>query len=124
MYVHEFFGWRHFANRKEVGGATGLTPTPYSSGDDHREQGISKAGNRYVRDVAVEVGWCWLRYQPDSRLTAWYQQRFARGGPVARKVGIVALARKLLIALWHFLEHGVIPDGAILKPAPVLKPAA
>jgi len=117
VYVHEFFGWRQFRNRKQVGGAAGLTPTPYDSGDDHREQGISKAGNRYIRDVAVEVAWCWLRYQPHSRLTRWYQQRFAHGGAVARKVGIVAVARKLLIDLWRFLEHGVIPDGAVLKAA-------
>jgi len=117
VYIHEFFGWRQFGNRKEVGGAAGLTPTPYDSGGDHREQGISKAGNRYIRDVAVEVAWCWLRYQPHSRLTRWYQQRFAHGGAVARKIGIVAVARKLLIELWRFLEHGAIPDGAVLKAA-------
>jgi len=117
VYVHEFFGWRQFGNRKQVGGAAGLTPTPYDTGNDHREQGISKAGNRYIRDVAVEVAWCWLRYQPHSRLTRWYQQRFAHGGPIARKVGVVAVARKLLIELWRFLEHGVIPDGAVLKAA-------
>jgi len=115
VYVNEFFGWRHFRNRKEVGAAAGLTPTPYQSGDTSREQGISKAGSRHIRAVAIEMAWCWLRYQPASRLSRWYQERFGRGGTRARKVGIVALARKLLIELWRFLEHGVIPEGAVLK---------
>ncbi len=115
VYVNEFFGWRHFRNRKEVGAAAGLIPTPYQSGDGNREQGISKAGSRHIRAVAIEMAWCWLRYQPRSRLSRWYQERFGRGGTRARKVGIVALARKLLIELWRFLEHGVIPEGAALK---------
>jgi transposase len=115
VYVNEFFGWRQFRNRKEVGAAAGLVPTPYQSGDESREQGISKAGSRHIRAVAIEMAWCWLRYQPRSRLSGWYQERFGRGGPHARKIGIVALARKLLIELWRFLEHGVIPEGAVLK---------
>jgi transposase len=115
VYVNKFFGWRRFRNRKEVGAAAGLTPTPYQSGDESREQGISKAGSRHIRAVAIEMAWCWLRYQPRSRLTRWYQVRFGRGGARARKVGIVALARKLLIELWRYLEYGVIPDGAALK---------
>jgi transposase len=115
VYVNEFFGWRQFRNRKEVGAAAGLVPTPYQSGDGSREQGISKAGSRHLRAVAIEMAWCWLRYQPGSRLSRWYQERFGRGGTRARKVGIVALARKLLIELWRFLEHGVIPEGAVLK---------
>src|SRR5207244_1050121 len=97
VYVNEVFGWRRFRNRKEVGAAAGLTPTPYQSGDERREQGISKAGSRHVRAVAIEMAWGWLRYQPRSRLSQWYQARFGRGGTRARKVGIVALARKLLI---------------------------
>jgi transposase len=117
VYVNEFFGWRRFRNRKEVGAAAGLTPTPYQSGDGHREQGISKAGNRHIRAVAIETAWGWLRYQPRSRLSCWYQARFGRGGTRARKVGIVALARKLLIELWRFLELGVVPEGARLKKA-------
>jgi transposase len=117
VYVNEFFGWRQFRNRKEVGAAAGLTPTPYQSGDARREQGISKAGSRHIRAVAVEVAWSWLRYQPHSRLSRWYQARFSRGGTRARRVGIVALARKVLIALWRFLEFGVVPEGARLKPA-------
>ena len=115
VYVNEFFGWRQFRNRKEGGAAAGLIPTPYQSGDASREQGISKAGSRHIRAVAIEMAWCWLRYQPRSRLSRWYQVRFGRGGARARKVGIVALARKLLIELWRFLEHGVIPEGAVLK---------
>jgi transposase len=115
VYVNEFFGWRQFRNRKEVGAAAGLTPTPYQSGEASREQGISKAGSRHLRAVAIEMAWCWLRYQPRSRLSRWYQERFGRGGTRARKVGIVALARKLLIELWRFLEYGVIPEGATLK---------
>lgn len=111
----EMFGWRTFHNRREVGGMVGLTPTPYDSGASQREQGISKAGNKRVRRVAVELAWHWLRYQPDSALTQWFVQRF--GGPSKRskRVGIVALARRLLVALWHYLAHGVIPRGAALK---------
>ena len=115
VYVNEFFGWRQFRNRKEVGAAAGLTPTPYQSGDGSREQGISKAGSRHIRAVAIETAWCWLRYQPGSRLSRWYRERFGRGGKRVRKIGIVALARRLLIELWRFLEHGVIPEGAVLK---------
>src|SRR2546425_1274563 len=92
-------------------------PTPYQSGDGSREQGISKAGSRHIRAVAIETAWGWLRYQPRSRLSCWYQARFGRGGTRARKVGIVALARKLLIELWRFLEFGVVPEGARLKTA-------
>jgi transposase len=115
VLVDEFFGWRKFKNRKQVAGLSGLTPTNYQSGDDSREQGISKAGNRQVRAVAIQLAWAWLRYQPRSRLSLWYEERFARGGKRARKIGIVALARKLLIDLWRFLEWGVVPEGAELK---------
>ena len=115
VYVNEFFGWRQFRNRKEVGAAAGLTPTPYQSGDESREQGISKTGSRHIRAIAIEMAWCWLRYQPRSRLSRWYQERFGHGGTRVRKIGIVALARKLLIAIWRFLEHGLIPEGAVLK---------
>ncbi|MDH3208752.1 MAG: IS110 family transposase [Gemmatimonadota bacterium] len=115
VLVNEFFGWRKFKSRKQIGALSGLTPTNYQSGDTSHEQGISKAGNRQVRAVAIQLAWAWLRYQPRSRLSHWYDQRFARGGKRARKVGIVALARKLLIELWRFLEWGVIPEGAELK---------
>lgn len=116
LFVMEFFGWRKFRNRREGGGLAGLSPTPYQSGGESREQGISKAGNRLVRAMAIEIAWCWVRYQPDSALTRWYQARFGQGGKRMRKVGIVALARKLLIALWRYLETGEIPAGAQLKP--------
>jgi transposase len=117
LYVMEFFGWREFHNRREVGGLAGLAATPFDSGEQSRDQGISKAGNRPIRAMAIEIAWCWLRYQPDSELSRWYHERFGKGGKRLRKIGIVALARKLLIALWCYLEDGVIPAGAQLKPA-------
>ena len=111
----EFFTWRNFRNGKQVGALAGLAPTPYQSGDSEHELGISRAGNRWVRGLAIEIAWGWLRHQPDSALTHWYNERFARGGPRARKVGIVALARKLLVALWRYVETGALPEGAALK---------
>jgi transposase len=111
----EAFGWRSFANVRQVGAFAGLTPTPSQSGDSDTEQGISKAGNRRVRRVMIELAWLWLRWQPDSELSQWFNRRFAQGGKRMRRIGIVALARKLLIALWRYTEHGVIPPGAVLK---------
>lgn len=123
LYTMEFFSWRKFRNRKEVGALAGLTPTPYQSGSGSREQGIStpsrcpagKAGNRHIRALAIEIAWGWLRYQPDSELTRWYQEHFGGGSSRVRRIGIVGLARKLLIELWRYLETGVIPEGAVLK---------
>lgn len=115
VFEKEFFGWRNFGNRREVGACAGLTPTPYSSGESHREQGISKAGNKRIRTLIVEISWCWLRYQPRSELSRWFNKRFAHAGKRMRRIGIVALARKLLIALWRFRTHGLIPEGACLK---------
>ncbi len=115
-FVMEFFGWRRFQNRREVAALAGLTPTPYDSGNRLREQGISKAGNRRVRTLAIEVAWAWLRFQPRSKLSRWFLERFATGGSRMRRIGIVALARRLLIGLWRFLEHGVVPEGALLRP--------
>ena len=117
VLVREVFGWRSFANRRELAGSVGIVPSPYDSGESIHEQGISKAGNRRVRSLLVELAWGWLRYQPESALARWYAQRFAHGGARLRRIGIVALARRLLIALWHYLEHGVIPQGASLKGA-------
>ena len=111
----EVFGWRRFDNAKQVGAMSGLTPTPAHSGDSRTEQGISKAGNRRVRRVMIELAWLWLRWQADSALSRWYQRRFGQGGPRARRIGIVALARKLLIALWRYVEDGVVPEGALFK---------
>jgi transposase len=116
LFVMEFFAWRQFRNRREVGALAGLTPTPYQSGEEAKEQGISKAGNRPVRGMAIEIAWAWLRYQPDSELTHWFFENFGQGGKRLRKVGIVALARKLLVALWRYLETGEVPAGAQLKP--------
>lgn len=115
--VLEFFGWRKFRNGREIGSLAGLTPTPYDSGTMRREQGISKAGNARVRTMAIELGWCWHRFQPQSALTLWFDRRFGGGSKRQRRVGIVALARKLLIALWRFLETGAVPEGAVLKTA-------
>ncbi len=113
----EVFGWRTFRNRKEVGGALGLTPTPYSSGETQREQGISKAGNKRARAMLIELSWLWLRHQPGSELTQWFNRRFAQGGKRQRRIGIVALARKLAVALWRYLTCGALPAGAQLKAA-------
>lgn len=115
VYVMEFFAWRNFHNRRELGALAGLAPTPYQSGEGGREQGISKAGNRPVRAIAIEIAWSWVRHQPDSALSIWYQKRFGHGNSRIRRIGIVALARKLLIALWRYLELGVIPEGAQFK---------
>jgi len=116
VLVKELFGWRRFRNRREVAGCLGLTPSPYASGESQIEQGISKAGNKRSRALLVELAWCWLRYQPESALSQWFTRRFAGAGKRMRRIGIVALARRLAIALWRYLEDGVIPDGAKLKP--------
>src|SRR6516164_1909118 len=108
----EFFGWRQIRNRKQLAALAGLTPTPRQSGDSDHEQSISKAGNRRLRTMAIEIAWCWLRYQAHSAWSAWYQKRFAKGSSRQRRIGIVAVARKLLVALWRFLETGEAPDGA------------
>lgn len=114
LLVHELFGWRRFANRRQLGALAGLAPSPYQSGSSNHEQGISKAGNPRLRAMLVEISWGWLRWQPHSALTRWYQERFGRGTSRYRRVGIVALARKLLVALWRYVETGEIPQGAEL----------
>ncbi len=116
-YGTELFGWRAFRNRKQVGSIAGLTPTPHDSGGQEREKGIAKDGIRWVRAMAIELAWGWLRFQPRSELSRWYQERFGGGGKRLRKIGIVALARKLLIALWRFVETGLVPEGAVVTPA-------
>ncbi|HUG26001.1 IS110 family transposase [Piscinibacter sp.] len=114
----EIFGWRQIANRRQLGALAGLTPTPYCSGDSQREQGISGAGNRRVRTAMVELSWLWLRWQPSSALSQWYQRRFgSTGSKRSRRIGIVALARKLLVALWRYLHEGLVPAGAVFKKA-------
>ena len=112
VLVLELFAWRAIQSGKELGALVGLTPTPYDSGQREREQGISKAGNKHVRSLIVELAWLWRRWQPGSVLSQWYERRFAAGNKRVRKIGIVALARKLLIALWRYLVHGELPEGA------------
>ena len=114
LLVREFFGWRGIRNRRELASLAGLAPTPYDSGEARHEQGISKAGNRRVRWMMIELAWGWLRYQPSSELSQWYQRRFGAGNTRSRKVGIVAVARKLLVALWKYLETGEVPAGAVV----------
>ena len=116
--VLELF-WRQFDNRRQVGACVGLVPQPYDSGESRVDQGISKQGNRRVRALLIEMAWMWLRYQPHSALAQWFKQRTRGSGPNkrARRIAIVAVARRLVIALWRYLEHGVVPNGAALKAA-------
>lgn len=113
--VYELFGWRKFNNRRELGACVGLTPTSFESGNMRREQGIGKTGNGRIRALLIELSWSWLRYQPESELSRWYQARFGTGQR-NRKVGVVALARRLVIELWRMTKTGVVPAGASLKP--------
>src|SRR6266851_4651973 len=108
---------REFANGKTLGSYAGLTPTPFSSGTTEREQGIGKAGNRRLRTVMIELAWLWQRYQPGSAQASWFHERVGGTGRRMRKVMVVAMARRLLIALWRFATRGVVPEGAVLNPA-------
>lgn len=107
--------YRSFRNRRELASYVGLSPTPYASGGVSRDQGISKAGNRRARRDAIELAWLWLRHQPGSVLSEWFHRRVAEGKGRVRRIAIAALARRLIIALWHYLEHGVIPEAAVVK---------
>jgi len=113
----EFFAWRALQTRREVGGLAALTTPPCQSGESAREQGITKSGNRHVRWMTTELAWSWGWSQPESALSCWFKERFGGGGKRLRRIGIVAVARKLLIALWRFLETGALPEGAVLKEA-------
>jgi transposase len=113
----ELLGWRQFSGRRQVGACVGLAPTPYSSGDSQLEQGISKIGSARVRSTLIELSWYWLRFQPASELTQWFKRRFATGGKRMRRIGIVAMARRLVIALWRYVSTGELPKGAVLRPA-------
>jgi transposase len=115
LFTMELFSWRRFRNRREVAGVLGLTATPAMSGARRRELGIGKGGSAVLRGVAMELAWGWLRYQPASALSQWYRQRFATGGSRQRRIGIVAVARRLMIDLWRFVETGRVPAGATLK---------
>jgi transposase len=115
LLTTEIFAWRQIHNGRELGALVGLVPAPYQSGDTSHDRGITRAGNRHVRRMMVQLAWSWLRYQPASALSRWYHQRFSSGRRM-RRIGIVALARKLLIAFWRYLETGAVPDGAVMKP--------
>ena len=106
---------RALRNRRQVGALTGLVSAPHRSGTIAWDQGVTPSGLPAVRRIAVEVAWAWLRYQPTSALTQWYQRRFGGGGAATRRIGIVALARRVIIALWRYVETGVVPEGAALK---------
>jgi transposase len=108
--------WRAFQNRRQIGGLLGFAPTPYASGESAREQGISRAGNARLQAISIQLAWSWVRWQPDSPLTQWFHAHFATGKR-ARRIGIVAVARKLVIALWRYVTTGVVPAGALVKVA-------
>lgn len=112
--VLELF-WRDFANRRQVAACVGLVAQPYDSGDSHTDQGISKQGNRRVRSLLIEMAWMWLRHQPGSELAKWFTRRTAGANKRGKRVAIVAVARRLAIALWRYLHDGVMPAGALLK---------
>jgi transposase len=114
--VNEVF-YKRFDNRRQVGSYLGLVGTPYDSGDSVREQGISKAGNHRARATAVELAWLWLTHQPDSELSRWFRERVGNLKGRIRRITIVALARKLMVALWRYLETGMVPTGAVLHPS-------
>jgi transposase len=115
LFSAELFGTRTFQNGRQVGALTGLVPVPYRSDQRVADHGISKMSRGALRRVSIQIGWGWVRWQPTSALTQWFERRFGAGGKRARRIGIVALARKLVIALWRYVEHGVIPEGAILR---------
>jgi transposase len=116
VLLEEGLVWRAFRNRRQIGGLLGFAPTPYASGASTREQGISRAGNHRLQTISIQLAWNWVRWQPQSALTQWYQTNFGTGKR-ARRIGIVAVARKLVIMLWRYVTTGVVPAGAILKVA-------
>lgn len=116
LLVCEAF-FRDFKNRRQVGSYFGLTGTPYDSGDSRHEQGISKAGNARARTIAVQLAWLWRRHQPHSALSRWFEERVGQQKGAGKRIAIVALARKLMVALWRFLQDGIVPHGAVLRAA-------
>jgi len=108
--------YKDFRNHRQVGAYVGLAPSPWQSGKTNRDQGISKAGNPRARRTAIELAWLWIRHQPDSTLTRWFHQRTANASSRIKRIAIVALARKLMVALWRYLTTGLVPEGAVLKP--------
>jgi transposase len=115
VFSAELFGTRTFSNGRQLGALLGLVPVPCRSDQAVRDQGISKAGRTELRRMWLQIAWGWLRWQPHSALTQWFQRRLGAAGGRSKRIGIVALARKLAIALWRYVEHGVVPEGATLK---------
>jgi transposase len=107
--------FRRFDNRRQIAAYAGLAPSPWQSGETARDQGIAKSGNRRLRHAMVELAWFWLRHQPGSALSQWFQQRVGQARGRVRRIAIVALARKLLVALWRYVRQGIVPQGAVLK---------
>ena len=114
--VNEVF-YRSFDNRRQLGSYFGLTGTPYDSGESRREQGISKSGNRRAREIAIELAWLWLQHQPDSALSRWFRDRVGNLKGRIRRIAVVAVARKLMVAMWRYVTTGLVPTGAVLKPS-------
>jgi Transposase IS116/IS110/IS902 family len=114
VLVGEVF-YRTFDNRKQIGSYVGLTPSPFQSGSTSPDQGISRAGNAKARTTMIELAWLWLRNQPDSSLSVWFRERVGKRKGRIKRIAIVAMARKLLIALWRYLETGLVPEGTALK---------
>ncbi len=115
ILVHEMFGWRAFKNRKQVGSFLGLTGTPSNSGTSEKEQGISKAGNARLRTLLNQLAWLWLRHQPESDLSKWYYKKKGNGSKRMKRVAITGLSRRLAIALWRFVDFGIVPGGAVFS---------
>ncbi len=110
----ELWGWRTFRNRRELGGLLGLAPVPFQSGRTSHDSGHAKTGRSRLRASITELAWGWVRYQPESALTRWYREHFD-GSKRLRRIGIIALARKLMIELWKYLQTGALPEGALTK---------
>jgi transposase len=115
VLLDEGLVWREFQNRRQIGGVLGFAPTPYDSGDSQRDQGISGAGNVRLQAISIQLAWNWVRWQPSSALSRWFEGHFG-AGKRARRIGIVAVARKLVIALWRYVTAGIVPEGAVFKP--------
>ena len=115
VFSAELFGTRTFRNGRQLGAVLGLVPVPYRRDQRVQDQGISRAGRADLRRIALQLAWCWVRWQRDSALTQWFQRRFVAAGGRSKRIGIVAVTRKLAIALWRYVEHGVVPEGARVK---------
>ena len=114
VLVREVF-YRSFENRRQLASYVGITPMPYQSGGIDRDRSISRAGNPRARTTMIQLAWLWLRYQPDSTLAIWFRERVGKLQGRTRRIAIVAMARKLLIALWRYVETGVTPDGVAIR---------